>query len=178
MIPILLQTALGIRPVSAMALKAFGPDMSQLPTWRDFIAWLGLVPLQKSTGGETRTHIELGQRDIRRLLIIGAMTRIRWGLKKGAPSGSWLKQMLERKPRLLVAIALAGKTPRAIWATIERIMADEVESNRYTPAPQVRTLQAAWSTWLISDFRPVRLKTSKFHHFRSFSQAGKLARML
>jgi len=62
----------------------------------------------------------MGQRDIRRLLIIGAMTRIRWALKNGVPRGSWLKRMLERKPRLVVAIALANKTARAIWAMMTR----------------------------------------------------------
>ncbi|WP_331375266.1 IS110 family RNA-guided transposase [Sinorhizobium chiapasense] len=117
-----LQTAPGIGPVSAMAIKAFGPDMNSFQRGRDFAAWLGLVPLQKSTGGRQKLGrtSKMGQRDIRRLLIIGAMTRIRWALKNGAPSGSWLKQMLERKPRLLVAIALANKTARAIWAMMTR----------------------------------------------------------
>lgn len=58
----------------------------------------------------------MGQRDIRRLLIIGAMTRIRWALRNGAPEGSWLARMLARKPRLVVAMALANKTARVIWA--------------------------------------------------------------
>nr|WP_281352160.1 IS110 family transposase [Paracoccus aestuariivivens] len=46
-----LRTAPGIGPVSAMALKAFGPDMGSFRRGRDFAAWPGLVPLQKSTGG-------------------------------------------------------------------------------------------------------------------------------
>ncbi len=65
---------------------------------RDCAAWLGLVPVQKSTGGKQvlgRTS-KMGQRDIRRLLIIGAMTRIRWAVRNGAPRGSWLEQMLAR----------------------------------------------------------------------------------
>jgi transposase len=117
-----LQTAPGIGPVSAMAIKAFGPDMNSFRRGRDFAAWLGLVPLQKSTGGRQKLGrtSKMGQRDIRRLLIIGAMTRIRWAIKNGAPNGSWLQHMLERKPRLLVAIALANKTARAIWAMMTR----------------------------------------------------------
>ncbi|MFK4064109.1 IS110 family RNA-guided transposase [Brucella anthropi] len=113
-----LQTAPGIGPVSAMAIKAFGPDMNSFRRGRDFAAWLGLVPLQKSTGGKQKLGrtSKMGQRDIRRLLIIGAMTRIRWAVKNGAPEGSWLQKMLQRKPRLLIAIALANKTARAIWA--------------------------------------------------------------
>lgn len=117
-----LQTAPGIGPVSAMAIKAFAPPMESFRRGRDFAAWLGLVPVQRSTGGRQvlgRTS-KMGQRDIRRLLIIGAMTRIRWALRNGAPKGSWLERMLGRKPRMLVAIALANKTARAIWAMMTR----------------------------------------------------------
>lgn len=117
-----LQTAPGIGPVSAMAIKAFGPDMNSFRRGRDVAAWLGLVPLQKSTGGKQKLGrtSKMGQRDIRRLLIIGAMTRIRWAVKNGAPEGSWLQKMLQRKPRLLIAIALANKTARAIWAMMTK----------------------------------------------------------
>ena len=43
---------------------------------RDFAAWLGLVPVQHSTGGKQRLGrtSKMGQRDIRRLLIVGAMS--------------------------------------------------------------------------------------------------------
>ena len=46
---------------------------------RDFSAWLGLVPRQHSTGSKQVLGgiSEMGQRDIRRLLIIGAMLDIR-----------------------------------------------------------------------------------------------------
>lgn len=117
-----LQTAPGIGPVSAMAIKAFAPPMEGFRRGRDFSAWLGLVPLQRSTGGRQvlgRTS-KMGQRDIRRLLIIGAMARIRWALRKGVAKDSWLARMLARKPRMLVAIALANKTARAIWAMMTR----------------------------------------------------------
>jgi transposase len=105
-----------------MAIKAFAPPMEGFRRGRDFAAWLGLVPIQISTGGRQilgRTS-KMGQRDIRRLLIIGAMTRVRWAVKNGAPEGSWLARMLERKPRMLVAIALANKTARAVWAMMTR----------------------------------------------------------
>lgn len=117
-----MQTAPGIGPITAMAIKAYAPDFGGFKRGRDFAAWLGLVPVQYSTGGKQvlgRTS-KMGQRDIRRLLIIGAMGRVRWALKNGAPKGSWLAKMLERKPRMLVAIALANKTARAIWAMMSR----------------------------------------------------------
>ena len=60
----------------------------------------------------------MGQRDIRRLLISGAMVIVRWACRKGTPEGSWLHRMLARKPRMLVAIAIANKTARSIWAML------------------------------------------------------------
>jgi transposase len=64
-----LQTMPGIGPVTAMAVEAFAPPMRSFRRGRDFAAWLGLVPRQKSTGGKQilgRTS-KMGQRDIRRL---------------------------------------------------------------------------------------------------------------
>jgi hypothetical protein len=52
---------------------------------------------------------DLKKRTIRRLLIIGASAVVRWAARKGAPAGSWLERMLARKPRMLVAVALANK---------------------------------------------------------------------
>jgi transposase len=108
----------GMGPITAMAIEAFAPIMTTFRKGRDFAAWLGLVPKQHSSGGKQvlgRTS-KMGQRDIRRLLIIGAMTVIRWACRKAAPEHSWLARMLARKPRMLVAIALANKMARSIWA--------------------------------------------------------------
>ena len=63
---------------------------------------------------------KMGQRDIRRLLIIGAMAVIRSASRKGRAEGSWLHRMLARKPRMVLAIALANKMARAIWAMLTR----------------------------------------------------------
>ena len=62
----------------------------------------------------------MGQRDIRRLLIIGAMTVVRWAVRKGAAKGSWLARMLAAKPRLVAAIALANKMTRSVWAMLSK----------------------------------------------------------
>nr|WP_245538209.1 hypothetical protein [Roseobacter litoralis] len=58
----------------------------------------------------------MGQRDIRRLLIVGAVAVVRWASRKGAPEESWLARMLERKPKMLVAIALANRMAHTTWA--------------------------------------------------------------
>ncbi len=77
----------GVGPITAMAIEAFSPTMTTFQKGGDFAAWLGLVPKQHSSGGKQvlgRTS-KMGQRDIRRLLIIGAMTVIRSAWK---PTGS------------------------------------------------------------------------------------------
>jgi transposase len=59
----------------------------------------------------------MGQRDIRRLLIIGAMSVIQAAERRGgAPDGLWLAKMLARKPKMLTAVALANKMARTAWA--------------------------------------------------------------
>jgi transposase len=102
----------------ATTIQAFAPPMEEFSNGREFAAWCGLVPRQKSTGGRQilgRTS-KMGQRDIRRLLITGAMAVIRWAIRKGPPPGSWLAKMLARKPRMLVATALANQLARTAWA--------------------------------------------------------------
>lgn len=117
-----LQTMPGIGPLTAMAIDAFAPSMDQFRCGRDFAAWLGLVPRQHSSGGKERLGriSKAGQADIRRLLIIGAMSRLNWIGRKNIPEGSWLARMMARKPRMLVAIALANKMARAIWAMLAK----------------------------------------------------------
>ena len=60
----------------------------------------------------------MGERTLRRLLIIGSSAVVLQASKRGAPKGSWLEQMLARKPRMLVTVALANKTARIIWALL------------------------------------------------------------
>jgi transposase len=117
-----LQTMPGIGPIGAMAIEAFAPPMASFRRGRDFAAWLGLVPRQHSTGGKQKLGktSKMGQRDIRRLLVIGATAVIRWASRRGAPKGSWLARMLESKPVPVVAVALANKMARGIWAMLSR----------------------------------------------------------
>lgn len=117
-----LQTMPGVGPMTALAVEAFAPPMESFKCGRDFAAWLGLVPRQFSSGGKERLGriSKAGQADIRRLLIIGAMSRLNRLGRKSIPEGSWLERMVARKPRMLVAIALANKMARAIWAMLTR----------------------------------------------------------
>jgi transposase len=115
-----LMTIPGIGPISATAIAALAPSAETFAKGRDFAAWLGLTPLQRSTGGKQKLGgtSKMGERTLRRLLIIGSSAVVQQACKRGAPSGSWLEQMLARKPRMLVTVALANKMARIVWALL------------------------------------------------------------
>lgn len=111
-----------VGPVTALAIEAFAPPMQSFRRARDFAAWLGLVPRQHSSGGKERHGrvSRAGQADIRRLMIIGAMSRLAPRGRRTIPEASWLGRLLARKPRMLAAVALANKMARMIWAMLTR----------------------------------------------------------
>ena len=117
-----LQTMPGVGPQTALAISSFAPPMDSFKRGRDFAAWLGLVPRQYSSGGKERLGriSKAGQTDIRYLLIIGAMSRLTVLARKSIHQDSWLARLLHRKPLMLVAIALANKMARAIWAMMTK----------------------------------------------------------
>jgi transposase len=115
-----LMTIPGIGPITATAIAALAPPAETFGKGRDFAAWLGLAPLQRSTGGKQKLGAisKMGERTLRRLLIIGSSAVVLHASKRGAPRGSWLEQMLIRKPRMLVTVALANKMARIVWALL------------------------------------------------------------
>ncbi len=81
-----LLTMPGIGPITASAILAGVPDISGFRSGRDFAAWLGLVPRQTSSGGKERLGriTKIGDRTIRRLLVTGALSVIRWSRRDPA----------------------------------------------------------------------------------------------
>jgi transposase len=113
-----LATIPGIGPLIATAIAATVPDPEAFQSGREFAAWLGLVPRQKSTGGKPRLGriSRLGDKYLRQLLIVGAQTVLL--RSKVARSNAWIQGLLARRPRLVVAVALANKTARIVWAVM------------------------------------------------------------
>ena len=113
-----LMTIPGIAHITAMAIQACAPPMESFGCGRDFSAWLGLVPRQHSRGGKPRLGriSKMGPRDLRRLLVAGAMSVVRGAVRRGETKDPWLARMLERKPRMVVAVALANRMARIAWA--------------------------------------------------------------
>ena len=118
-----LMTVPGIGPLIATAFATLAPAAETFRKGRDFAAWLGLVPRQHSTGGKQRlgATTKMGERSLRRLLIIGANSVIiKRHAHAGAKPGTWLGEMLSRKPTMLVRVALANKMARIVWALMAR----------------------------------------------------------
>lgn len=118
----LLQTIPGIGPITASAIVATIGSAGQFRCGRDFAAWLGLTPINRSTGGKERLGriSKMGDRYIRRLMVIGMTSRMKQ--IKSAPDrfDPWFSDLLERKPAKLAAVAMANKTARIIWAVLTR----------------------------------------------------------
>lgn len=118
-----LMTVPGIGPLIATAIAVLAPPPETFRKARDFAAWLGLTPRQHSTGGKQRlgATTKMGERSLRRLLIIGANSVIiKRHVHATARPGTWLGAMLTRKPPMLVRVALANKMARIVWALMAR----------------------------------------------------------
>ena len=110
----------GVGPLIASAIAATVADASVFRSGREFSAWLGLVPRQNSSGGKQRLGRITHQGDgyIRRLLIIGAQSAL-LGSREVKANG-WVQGLLSRYARLKVAVALANKMARIIWALMAK----------------------------------------------------------
>ena len=117
-----LATIPGIGPITASLIAATVGDITLFKTARQFAAWLGLVPRQSSTGGKTRLGriTKTGNREIRKLLVLGATSMVYRADGWNSAVGAWLRSVLERRPVRLVTVALANKMARIAWAVMTR----------------------------------------------------------
>jgi len=115
-----LETIPGIGPIIASALTASITDPEVFKNGRELAAWIGLVPRQNSTGGKQRLGkiSKQGDQYLRWLLVAGAMSVILHAKRRGTTNQAWLAEMIARKPTKVVAVALANKNARIVWALL------------------------------------------------------------
>ena len=115
-----LSTIPGIGPLTASAIVATVADAKQFRSAREFAAWIGLVPRQNSSGGKERLGgiSKKGDAYLRRLLIHGARSVLRWHKRRQGRTGEWIRAMLNRRPVNVVTVAQANKTARIAWALL------------------------------------------------------------
>lgn len=112
----------GIGPITTSAVVAAVGDARQFRTARQFAAWLGLVPGQHSTGGQQRLGpiTKRGDTYLRTLFTHGARSVVRCCANKTDARSRWLQGLLQRRDANVVAVALANKNARIIWALLSR----------------------------------------------------------
>ena len=125
----------GVGPVTATALVAAVGDRSCFKNGRQFAAWLGLVPKQRSSGGRHQLLgiSKRGDRYLRTLMIHGARAALGKAGGKQDPRSRWLVNLRQRRHPNVAAVALANKNARIAWAMLSGNLC-------YEPA---RSVQAA-----------------------------------
>jgi transposase len=112
----------GVGPALATALVASVADPKAFRSGRDFSAWIGLVPKQRSSGGKEKLGniSKQGDRYLRSLFTAGALAVIRYAKIHGTRHRPWLTALLARRPTKVAAIALANKIARMAWAMMAK----------------------------------------------------------
>lgn len=119
----------GVGPMTATAIVSAVGDASAFRNGRQLAAWLGLVPRQHSSGGQTRLLgiSKRGNRYLRTLLIHGARAVLRYSKSKDDPRSRWLQKLITRRGFNRACVALANKNARILWAMM-------VHDTKYQPA--------------------------------------------
>src|SRR4029453_137207 len=117
-----LATTPRIGPIGASALAASVTDPQQFRSGRQFAAWLGLTPLQKSSGGKERLGkiTKMGDKYLRKLLIVGMTSLVRRARYNPKTVDPRLADLLARKPVRVATVAMANKKARTVWASRAR----------------------------------------------------------
>ncbi len=112
----------GIGPITASAIVATVGDAAAFRTARDFAAWIGLTPLNKSSGGKERLGriTKMGDQYLRKFLVVGMTSRVGAAMRNPERADPWVKDLLSRKPTRLATVAMANKAARIVWAVLTR----------------------------------------------------------
>jgi transposase len=117
-----LAEVLGIGPVIATAVVGTVGDPRSFKNGRQFAAWLGLTPRQRSSGNRTLLLGVTKQGDtyLRTLFVQGARAALQVVGRRDDAQSRWLKQLLLRRHKHVVAVALANKLARVVWALLAK----------------------------------------------------------
>lgn len=118
----LLRTIPGVGTVTASAIIASIGDGHQFRNGREFAAWLGLTPVNKSSGGKEKLGriTKMGDQYLRSLLVVGMTSLVRQTRSHPERASKWLTSLLERKAARVATVAMANKTARIVWAVLTR----------------------------------------------------------
>lgn len=112
----------GIGPITATAIIASVGDAKTFDNGRQFAAWLGLTPRQRSSGGKNRLGriSKRGDVYLRTLMIHGSRSALLQSAKRQDAKNRWVEALKTRRNHNVAAVALAAKHARIIWAMLSR----------------------------------------------------------
>jgi len=117
-----LQTIPGIGPVISRSIICAINHVQQFKDGREMSAWIGLTPKQHSSGDKSKMLgiSRRGNQALRKHLIHGARSVVRWCEGKSDPLSLWLQKLLKTKHKNRVVVALANKLARVAWAILAK----------------------------------------------------------
>ena len=104
----------GIGPLTATALVATVTHALRFRSARELAARIGRVPRRHSSGGKERLGgiSKRGDAHLRRLLIHGARTALRWRRTPAVERSGWVRARRDRRPPNVATVAIANETAR------------------------------------------------------------------
>jgi transposase len=110
----------GVGPMTATAILAAVPDARAFRNARQFSAWLGLVPRQRSSGSREQLLgiSKRGDGYIRTLLIHGARAAVRFADKRDTRRSRWVLEKVKARGMNKATVAFANHNARIIWALL------------------------------------------------------------
>ena len=110
----------GIGPLVATAIVAAIGNGAAFRKGREFVAWMGLVPKQYSTGGKAKLAgiSKRGNLYLRKILIHGARAVVLRSKRERIAMGAWMTSLETRAPRNVLIVATANKLARIAWAVL------------------------------------------------------------
>ncbi|GLY62473.1 hypothetical protein Pcaca05_33300 [Pectobacterium carotovorum subsp. carotovorum] len=121
-----LENILGIGPLNASALTIALSDSRDFTDGRHFASYLGLVPVEHSSGGKTRLQgiTKRGDGYLRGLLIHGARTvvyrTVNLPNERCSAIQRWLKGIIVQSGVNKAVVALANKNASVAWALVNQ----------------------------------------------------------
>ena len=139
----------GVGPLLASAFVASVPEPTMFKSGRNLAAWIGLLSKQNTSGGKQRLGAisKRGNRYLRQLLLVGALSVIRYAERHGTRR-PWLLKLMSRRTARIAAVALANKTAPMAWAIM-------------TPANA--TANRSWRSNKSVSKYPMRLTPDRLH---------------
>lgn len=110
----------GVGPVIATAILGTVGNAHSFKNGRQFAASLGLVPGQRSSGGRIQLLgiTKRGDTYLRKLLVQGARAIMRVVGRHNDGLSNWVRKLMARRHKHVVAVALANKMARTIWVLL------------------------------------------------------------